>query len=85
MAKRGREAVLKRAREKARQEKREAKQARRESKSADETTPPTVDEDALMNEFARLSARFEANQISEEQFTKDRRRIFAALGIEKED
>jgi hypothetical protein len=85
MARRGREAALKRAREKARQEKREAKRERRQEKSSDESATSGVDEDALMEEFARISALHKANEISTAQYNTERHRIFGELGIESED
>lgn len=85
MAKRGGDAALKRAREKARQEKQEAKRDKRQARSAEETTITSGTADALMEEFAQLSARFEASQITEESFNTERQRIFVALGIASED
>lgn len=84
MAKRSREGALKRAREKARQEKQEAKRERKEAKVADEPTLARADENALMEEFARLSARYEANQLTDDQYDSERQRIFEQLGIETE-
>lgn len=85
MAKRGREGVLKRQREKARQEKQEAKREKRLARGNDTSDESDVDEDALMEEFARLSARFENNQISIDQYEKERHRIFVDLGIESDE
>jgi hypothetical protein len=82
VAKRSREGALKRAREKARQEKKEAKRERKESKTPDDTLLPEADENALMEEFARLSARYEANELTEDRYTSERQRIFDELGIE---
>lgn len=82
MAKRSREGALKRAREKARQEKKEAKRERKEAVTADEPALPEAEETALMEEFARLSARYEANQLTERQYEVQRQRIFEELGIE---
>lgn len=82
MAKRGREGALKRAREKARQEKQEAKRERRHSRVAGEGPGLPADEDALLEEYARLSARYEANQLTEVEYDKARHRIFVALGVE---
>lgn len=84
MAKRGREGALKRLREKARQEKQEAKREKRQSRTSDETDEPEVNEDALMEEFARLSERYENNQVSLDQYEKERHRIFVELGIESD-
>ncbi|HJQ77149.1 MAG TPA: hypothetical protein VJ948_07785 [Acidimicrobiia bacterium] len=86
MARKGREAALKRAREKARQEKREAKQERRLAREPDDEGPATeIEEQALMEEFARLSERHESNQITTEKFNEERTRIFTELGIESGD
>lgn len=84
MAKRGRESFEKRAREKARLERQEAKRARRlTEESSEEAAGPTRDEeDDLMGQFARLSARFEAKEITAEQYAEERQRIFGELGIE---
>lgn len=84
MAKRNREGALKRAREKARQEKKDLKRERKDAKAAEEVETPDVDENALMEEFARLSARFEANQLTEDRYNSERQRIFEELGIETE-
>lgn len=84
MARKGREAALKRARERARQEKKEAKKARNLAKS-EAPAPEPVDEQALMEEFARLSERYETNQISAEVYNDERHRIFVELGIESDD
>lgn len=82
MAKRSREGALKRAREKARQEKKDLKRERKDAKTTEEVEISEVDENALMEEFARLSARFEANQLSEDRYHSERERIFGELGIE---
>ena len=84
MAKR-REAALKRLREKAKQEKQEAKRARREARDAEKTTEDSVDQQALMDEFARLSELHESNQITTDRYNAERKRIFGALGIEIDD
>ena len=78
----GNETFNKRAREKARQEKQEAKRARRHSRSAETSNQPNPDEDTLMEEFARLSAQYEAGEIDEVRYADQRRRIFTELGIE---
>ena len=75
----------KRAREKARQEKKAEKMAKRQSRSADDNDSlSTAEEDALMQEYAALSARYESDQISTEQFNEERQRIFVELGLESE-
>jgi uncharacterized protein len=81
VAKRSRESFQKRAREKARQEKQAEKRARRES-SSDSDEVSRAEEDALMQEFAQLSERFEADQISPDEFDEERERIFGELGLE---
>jgi hypothetical protein len=86
VARRGREAALKRAREKARQDKKEAKRERQQSREANpEVEEAAPDEQALMEEFARLSERYETNQISTEIYDEERRRIFAELGISTDE
>jgi hypothetical protein len=80
VAKRGREAALKRARENARREKQEAKRERR--LNAPDSEAPAVDQDALMEEYAKLNARFEANELTPTEFATERDRIFEELGIE---
>jgi hypothetical protein len=82
VAKRGREAALKRAREKARQDKREAKRDRQQARQTDLDSVEAVNEQALMEEFARLSERHESNQISTARYNEERHRIFVELGIE---
>lgn len=84
MAKRSGESFQKRAREKARQEKQEAKRARREASSESDQDVSRAEEDALMAEFAKLSERFEADQISAKRFNEERERIFGELGLETE-
>ena len=85
MAKRGREAALKRAREKARQDKKEAKRERLAARDDDAAPDSPIDEQALMEEFARLSERHEANQITSKEYDEERHRIFVELGIENDD
>lgn len=86
MARRGQESFQKRAREKARQEKQAEKRAKRHSgSSSDDDGPSRASENALMEEFALLSERYEADQISDEQYNEERQRIFAELGLEADD
>jgi hypothetical protein len=85
MARRGREAMTKRARERARQEKQVTKKEKREARTDEGVILPAADETALMEEFARLSERFSADQISEGDYVSERHRIFVELGIESED
>lgn len=84
MGKKGGEAALKRAREKTRLEKQDLKRQRRQARSAEESNAPAVDTDALMEEFAKIGALYEANRISEARFNEERKRIFEALGIESD-
>lgn len=81
MARRSRESFQKRAREKARQEKQAEKRAKRESSTTSDDLS-RADEDALMQEFAQLSARFQAEEISLQSFNQERERIFGELGLE---
>ena len=37
-----------------------------------------------MEEFAKLSARFETDQITSERYNEERRRIFNELGLDEE-
>lgn len=85
MAKRGREGVLKRQRERARQEKQAAKREKRHDRTEDNSTEPPVNEDRLMEEFARLSERFDNGQLTAEQYEEERHRIFVELGIETDE
>lgn len=82
MAKRSRESFQKRAREKARQEKQAEKREKRLSSSPDEEPVSPAKENALMEQFAELSARYEADQITTDQFSEERERIFGELGLE---
>jgi hypothetical protein len=83
MARRSQESFQKRAREKARQEKQAIKRAKREdSPASDEESISRSEEDKLMQDFAKLSARYEAGQISSDQFDEERQRIFSELGLE---
>ncbi len=84
MARRGREAALKRAREKARQDKREAKREKKE-RAAESGDEPITNENALMEEFARLSEAHEAGRVSAEKYNLERHRIFVDLGLESEN
>lgn len=84
MAERGKESFQKRAREKARQEKQAEKRAKRRSGSSDDEGPSRASENALMEEFARLSARFEADRVSAEHYNEQRERIFNELGLDPE-
>lgn len=87
MARRGQESFQKRAREKARQEKQAEKRAKRHSgpSSDDDDGPSRASEDALMEEFAQLSERYEADQISADEYNEERQRIFAELGLESDE
>lgn len=81
MAKRSQQSFQKRAREMARQEKQAEKREKRQA-SSDEETVSKADETALMEEFAELSARLEADQITMDEFNEERERIFGELGLE---
>lgn len=81
MAKRGREAMAKRAREVARQQKREDKQERQDSRE-DPVRLTAADESALLEEFARLNDEFAADLVTQSQFAEEKHRILVALGIE---
>ena len=85
MARKGREAALKRARERARQEKKEAKREKTVARKQDELESDPIPEKDLMEEFALLSERHASNRISLDEYETERRRIFAELGIETED
>ena len=65
----------------ARQEKQAEKREKRQA-SSDEETVSKADETALMEEFAELSARLEADQITMDEFNEERERIFGELGLE---
>jgi hypothetical protein len=78
---RGREAALKRAREKARLDKREAKREKKETRQAGESEGGEVDELQLWEQFARLNESHEANRITTKDFEVERQRIMAELGI----
>ncbi len=82
VAKRGGEAMAKRARERARQEKQAAKAAKRAAGPDDTEGLSTKGEGDLLEEFAALSARYEAKTISHENFEEERERILGELGIE---
>lgn len=85
MAKRGREGVLKRQRERARQEKQAVKREKRQSRSNEGNEEPEVDETRLMEDFARLSEDLENNVITQAQYDEERHRIFVQLGIESDE
>lgn len=82
MAKRSKESFQKRAREKARQEKQDAKREKRQSRAGDDNDVTKAEENALMEQFASLSARLEAGQVSIDEFNEERERIFGELGLE---
>ncbi len=75
--------MAKRARERARQERQEAKRQRRQAASETAADPKDAAEEAgLMEEFRALSERHAAGLVVEDRYVQERRRIFAALGIE---
>jgi hypothetical protein len=82
VAQRSRESFQKRAREKARQERQAKKREKRESSTQDDENVSKEEENALMEEFASLSARLEADQITTDEFNEERERIFGELGLE---
>lgn len=77
-----REAALKRAREKARLEKREAKLAKRAARQSAKSDAEPIDEQVLWEKFARLNERHEAGAISIKDFEEARSQILSALGLE---
>jgi hypothetical protein len=85
MAKRGREAMAKRSRELARQQKKEEKQERQEAKGDGPPKLTADDETHLLEEFARLSDQYAADHVSQSHFDEERHRIFVALGIETDE
>jgi hypothetical protein len=86
VARRGREGIAKRARERARQERQAAKRERRHAaaESVDDAQE-APDEDALMEEFRELSERHAAGNVPDDEYNEERHRIFVALGIESEE
>ena len=82
MAKRSHEAALKRAKERARQEKRAAKLERQQTRQTAPLGADQVDEQALMEKFARLSELHANDQLDSDRFNEERTRIFDQLGIE---
>jgi hypothetical protein len=74
----------KRARELANQEKQANKRERRHARSEDRGPLPLSDESALMEEFARLSEKYSADQISGTEYASERHRIFVELGIDSD-
>jgi hypothetical protein len=73
--------MAKRARELSRQEKQVTKREKRDARSEEKTSLPVNHEDALMEEFARLSERYSAKQISGSEYASERERIFGELGL----
>ena len=84
MAKRSRESFQKRAREKARQDKQAEKRDKRLSSLSDDENVSKAEENALMEEFAALSARLESEQVTVKEFNEERERIFGQLGLDTE-
>jgi hypothetical protein len=82
VARRSQESFQKRAREKARQEKQAEKREKRQSANPDDENVSEAQETALMEEFAQLSARLEADQITTDKFNEERERIFGELGLQ---
>ena len=82
MARRGGEAVAKRARERARLAKRQAKQEKRQARANDASKLPATSEAALLQAFAQLSADYEANAVSQDDYNAERSRILTELGVQ---
>jgi hypothetical protein len=76
--------MAKRAREVSRQEKQASKREKRDARSEDKVSLPEKHEDALMEEFARLSERYSAKQITGSEYASERLRIFSELGLDTE-
>ena len=77
--------MAKRARERTRQERQEIKRQRRQSGSTDTVEPiEEPDETALMEEFRVLSERHAAGNVSEDDYSDERQRIFEQLGIDSD-
>lgn len=85
MARNRGDAALKRAREEARQAKQEAKREKRVARQSEDSSHGDINEQALLEKFARLSERYETNQINTETYESERHRIFVALGIESDE
>lgn len=85
MAKKGGLAAAKRARELRRDQRKEDKRERRDAIAAREDGPSIESQDALMEQFADLNARFERSELDAAGFEKERRRIFVALGLEDDE
>jgi len=85
VAKKGREAAAKRAREVRRAQQKVDKQERREAAAGQDPTVPVEDETALMEEFALLSEKYDKNMVSASEYAQERHRIFVALGLESEE
>ena len=86
MARRSQQSFQKRARERARQDKQAEKRAKRLDSPPDEDTALSKsEEDSLMQEFARLSALYQASEISTDEYNEERQRICSELGIEAEE
>jgi len=77
--------MAKRSRELARQQKKEEKQERQEAKGDGPPKLTADDETGLLEEFARLSDEYAADQVSQSHFDEERHRIFVALGIETDE
>jgi hypothetical protein len=85
VAKRGREAVAKRARELKRQQDKESKRTRSEAAAGRSPSLSPEAEMTLLEEFAVLGEKFEADLVKESEYRSERHRIFLALGIEAEE
>ena len=77
--------MAKRARERAREERKHAKKERRLAAAGEPAASGAPDEAALMEEFRVMSERHASGQVSDEALHQERHRIFVELGIETED
>ncbi len=61
---------------------REKQEAKREKRLTESEKAAVVDEEALMEEFARLSARYADEAISASEYAAEKERIFSQLGLD---
>ncbi len=54
-------------------------------RQSEDSSHSDIDEQALLEKFARLSERYETNQINTETYESERHRLFVALGIENDE
>ena len=74
--------MAKRARERAQLAKRQAKQEKRQARANDASKLPATSEAALLQAFAQLSADYEANAVSHDDYNAERTRILTELGVQ---